>query len=87
MSEKIYLTIRKALLFWTGLCLVLIGIVSLAVPFIPGFILIFLGMSILSRATKNIARCPVINSLRTAKAHIAVNRDKISKAISLRLNS
>jgi len=66
--------------------LVLIGLVSLAVPFIPGLILIFLGISIFSRASKEITRCPVINGLRAAKARVVVNRDKITKAIGLRLD-
>ena len=48
-KEKIY-TIKNVLLVWVGVCLVLIGLVSLLIPVSPGLLLIILGLSLVSKS-------------------------------------
>ena len=85
MTEKIFSTIKKAILLWVGLCLVIFGVASLAIPIIPGFVLIFLGAGMLTNATKNLAKCPVISSLHKFNTYITLNRKNITRQITARL--
>ena len=48
-QKEIIYTIKNALLIWTGVCLVFVGLVSLLIPISPGLILIILGLSLISK--------------------------------------
>jgi len=53
---KIFDTMKKAFLFWTGSALIIIGLISLLFPFIPGFILILLGLALCTRGSENLVK-------------------------------
>lgn len=53
MGKGIIKTIKKALFIWTGICLVIIGLVLMPMPVLPGIIFVLIGISLITHAFQN----------------------------------
>lgn len=86
MSEKILTTVKRALILWTGICLVVIGFVSLILPFLPGIFIILFGFSLLAQQYNSINSWFVVRILKHVKLIVLSSCNKIIKYITFRLN-
>ena len=53
-KEALYIFIKKVALVWTGLGSLLFGVACSIIPFIPGFIFVFLGIILITRGSETI---------------------------------
>ena len=81
-KEALYVFIKKAGLVWMGLCSLLLGIACSIIPFIPGFIFVFLGIILISKGSETIRNFSLIQIARKQiKKRLLLNNNFVFKKL------
>lgn len=65
--------IKKASLVWLGLISIMTGVACSIIPFVPGFIFVFIGLALISRGSET------VHNLKITKATLKEFKKRISK--------
>ena len=81
-KEALYIFIQKAGLVWMGLCSLLLGIACSIIPFIPGFIFVFLGVILITKGSETIRNLSLMQIIRKQiKKRLLLNNNLIFKKL------
>lgn len=73
--------IKKVAYIWSGVCLILIGIVGIVLPVLPGIIFVFLGIVLLSKGSSRIKNAQHIRRL------FKISKDILEKSPNIKFKS
>lgn len=79
MTEKIITTVKNAILFWSGLVLIIFGVVGLLFPIIPGILMVAIGFGITTKSAVNTRERNIARQLNGVKDKIKINRLNLNK--------
>ena len=79
MSEKIINTVKNALIFWSGMVLIVFGLVGLLFPVIPGILLVALGFGISTKSAVNQKERYIAKQLNGIKNNIKIKNTRVNK--------
>ena len=66
-KEKLHIYIKKVVYFWLGISLIVIGLVGIIMPVLPGIIPIFFGLGLIKRSQHEYSEHRIINFLDSLK--------------------
>lgn len=81
MAQVIMHYIKRAIMVWTGLVFISLGVAGSLIPIFPGFILVILGIGLISRSAKQ----SIIDRLKAMRDSICANRSRITKRVRVGL--
>ncbi len=66
-QEKLFRYFKKVAYFWTGVSLILVGLIGFIIPVIPGVIPIFFGLGLVKRSQHEYSKHRIIKFLNKLK--------------------
>jgi len=84
MHQAIKIFIKKAILIWSGACLIVLGIAGIVFPVFPGIILLFIGLIFILRGLgRTKERKYLKGTLKNIILKLKINNSLFNKIIAL----
>ncbi len=69
------------MLFWIGACLVVIGLVGIIVPILPGIIPIIFGAGLIARSQESFEEYLIKRKFQAIKSRLSFDRPRVNRAV------